>query len=295
LAFQASWSSAGQHDIVGLQLREVGLHPVIVGLAERIELVIMASRAAYGDAQKRRANDVGHLGQHFVVGAGHVLISGILAQRTEPVESAGDQVGLVGRIHFVAGELLFDERVVRLVVIEAPDHVIAITPRIGTVRIVFITVGLREAHHVQPMAAPLFAIVGRGEQAIDHLFPRIGRFVIHEVIDFPKGWRQTREVEGDAANERSTVGGGRGRQTFFAKAGQNERVHRGLHPSSAGGVGKLRRRRILSRLKFPLTPFPGGVRPERRHRLISGNQQRGRSQDQDDALHATLLPPECGV
>ena len=65
--------------------------PVVIGLAERIELVIVAARAADRDAEKRRAHDVGHFDQHFVAGTGHLLIARILAQRTQPVEAAGDR------------------------------------------------------------------------------------------------------------------------------------------------------------------------------------------------------------
>ena len=60
----------------------MGLQPVVIGLAERIELVIVAARAADRDAEERRADDVRHLGQHFILRTGHVLIAGVLAQRT---------------------------------------------------------------------------------------------------------------------------------------------------------------------------------------------------------------------
>ena len=80
------------HEIVGLSLREVAHDAVVIGLAERIELVIVAARATHRDAQKRRAHDIGHLGQHFVARAGDLLVARVLAQRPQPVEAAGDQI-----------------------------------------------------------------------------------------------------------------------------------------------------------------------------------------------------------
>ena len=179
---------AGQDDVVRLSLREVGLQAVVVGLAEGIELVVVAAGAADGDAEEGRADDVGHLGEDFVLRAGHVLVAGILAERAEAVEAAGHQVGLVGGIHLVAGELLLDEIVVRLVVVEALDDVIAVAVGVGAMGVVLVAVGLGEADHVEPVAAPLLAVMRRGEQAVDHLFPGIGRLVAHEVVDFLRAW-----------------------------------------------------------------------------------------------------------
>ena len=52
-----------------------GLQAVVVALADRIELVIVAARAADRDAEEGRADDVGHLGQDFVAAAGDFLIA----------------------------------------------------------------------------------------------------------------------------------------------------------------------------------------------------------------------------
>ena len=54
---------------------KVRLDSVIVALPDRVELMIVAARAGQRHAEQRRADRVGHLGQHFVSAAGHLLIS----------------------------------------------------------------------------------------------------------------------------------------------------------------------------------------------------------------------------
>ena len=81
--------------------------------------------------------------------------------------------------------------VVRLVVVEALHHVIAIAIGVGTVHVVLVAVGLGEAHHVQPVAAPLLAIMRRGEQAVHHFLPGFGRLVATNA-SISSGWAEGR-------------------------------------------------------------------------------------------------------
>ena len=53
--------------------------------------MVVAARAAQCDAEKRGAHHVGHLGQNFVAAAGHFLVAGVLAQRTQAIEAGRDQ------------------------------------------------------------------------------------------------------------------------------------------------------------------------------------------------------------
>src|SRR5207248_6697976 len=68
-----------------------------LALAEGIEFVIVAARAAKSHAEQRGTHDVGHLREHLVAAAGYLLIAGVFAQRTEAVEARGDQVLEIGR------------------------------------------------------------------------------------------------------------------------------------------------------------------------------------------------------
>ena len=60
--------------------------------------MVVAARATDGDAKQARPHDVGHFGEHFTPRAGDILIAGILAERAQPIEAAGDQVRLVAHL-----------------------------------------------------------------------------------------------------------------------------------------------------------------------------------------------------
>ena len=100
----------GARDVVALRRGEEGLHAVVVALADGIELVIVAAGAAERHAEQRRADDVGHLGEHFVAAAGDFLVAGVLAQRPQAVEAGGDQRLVFFGVDLVAGELLVRKR-----------------------------------------------------------------------------------------------------------------------------------------------------------------------------------------
>jgi len=111
-----------------------------------------------------------------------VLIARVLAERPQAIEAASHQVLGTGRVHFVAGKLLFDENVVGLVRVEALHYVVAIAPGVRPVHVVLVAVGLGEAHHVQPVAAPLLAIVRGREQPVHHLLPGVGGLIADEAV-----------------------------------------------------------------------------------------------------------------
>src|SRR2546427_219893 len=72
----------------------------------------------------------------------------------------GAGVGLVGP-KFVAGDLFADEAVVRLVIVERFDDVIAITPGIGSRLVGFEPFAFGVARQIQPMPRPAFAVMRR--------------------------------------------------------------------------------------------------------------------------------------
>src|SRR6202011_3427957 len=134
---------------------------------EGIEFMIVAARATEGHAEHRRADDVSHLGKYFVAAAGDLLVSGVLAQRSQAVEAGGDQVFILLRRDLVAGELLEQEAVVGLVIVEGADDVISITPSLGAVRVVLETIGLGKADDIQPVLAPTLPIMRACQEALD--------------------------------------------------------------------------------------------------------------------------------
>jgi hypothetical protein len=96
---------------------------------------------------------------------------------------------------------------------------------------------------------PAFAVVGRGEEAVNHLFVGVGGTVVEEGRDFFWRGRQADEVEGKAADEGTAVGGWIGLearlQPFYLKkrvdASRGGRLAYGLQrPEAVGRCAGLR-------------------------------------------------------
>ena len=94
----------------------------------------------------------------------------------------------------VAGDVFADELIVRHVVIEGADQIIAITPGVMDLVVPFVAVRLGEADDVHPVPGPAFAEMGRGQQPIDQL--RDGRMT-------PRLLLALRDEPGDLARRRA--------------------------------------------------------------------------------------------
>ena len=128
--------------------------------------MVVAARAADGQAEERaarRAHDV-------------VQFIGALIRRQHRVRAfhlvprpADEKAGRFVHAQRIAGELFDDELVVRLVLVECANDVIAIRPGVRARLVHFEAVRLREAHHVEPMPRPALAVARRREQLSDEL------------------------------------------------------------------------------------------------------------------------------
>ena len=116
----------------------------------------------------------GHLRQDFLPVHLLVLIAADQVDGPGAKKTGRDQRVVVAGIEFIAGDLLPQEAVVRLVLIERPHHVIAISPRVRTLGVQFVTVGIGITHHVQPALRPALAVVRRREQPVDYLLVGAG-------------------------------------------------------------------------------------------------------------------------
>ena len=143
--------------------------------------MIVAAGAGDGQPEKRLAEDVEH-----VVEPVALVLANIdrrmdpLAQ--EPEARADDRLvealapdAVRGCVQQIARDVLDDELVVGHIGVERADDVVAILKRVGDVVIELMPARLGVAHQVEPMPAPAFAEVGRGEQLVDQFFD--GRFV----------------------------------------------------------------------------------------------------------------------
>ena len=141
---------------------------------------------------------------HFVDG---LVVGDVRGGPHEP--GGGQRLDLVGRRdgqvlvidQLVAGQLLEDELVDRLVLVERVDDVVAVFPGDFAIAVAGVAAGIGVAGDIQPVPAPLFAVMGRRQQVIDHLFPGVRRLVLDEGLDFGGRGRQPDQVEVGAADQ----------------------------------------------------------------------------------------------
>jgi hypothetical protein len=231
--------------------------------------VVVAAGAAERQAQERGAGRVGGVGQPLVfelAGDHRRLGEG----RPRAIQGAGqDRLGVVGP-ELVAGDLLAEEAVERLVGVERLDHVVAVAP--GARRQV---VGLEPARvgvtdDVQPVASPALAILGRGQQPVDQPLISPGPIVVRESLDLP-GRRQAHQVEVDATQQGEPAGLRRGGQALLLKPSEHEGIDRVADPRLTPGPRRVRRARAGDRL---------GARP-----------REARQAGQDEARRPEEKPP----
>ena len=186
-----------------------------------------------------------------------------------PIETHRDQRFLITRVKLVAGDLFLHEAVIRLVIVERFDDVVAITPDVGTGFIRFEPIAVGVARHVQPMTPPALAVSGRCQQPVHHLFPGVGRLVAQKRLDFFLGRRKADHVYADPPEQCQLVGASIGLEVFLFELGQDERVDGGLDP---GFILNRGYRRFLHGLECPVALLRGSKNVRR----LGGEQQGSR-------------------
>ena len=170
-----------QHEVVLFpDVSEERLEAVVVLVQNGIELVIVAAGAAVGHPHEHGTHGVGDVGQGLLAAqfdnglVGFVGEVAIEADRNMSVQVVG--------VEFVAGDLLADETVVRLVLIEGLNYVIPIAPDIGTRFIGLETIGIGISRQVEPVPAPALAILRGGEQTVHYFRECVGRVIGQEPL-----------------------------------------------------------------------------------------------------------------
>ena len=158
-------------------------------LGERIVLVIVALRAAHGDAHPRRGSGVEAV--HHVLGAVFLINDAtFIVGHVVALETGGHQLIARGVRQQIARQLFDGELVKRQVVVERFNNPVA--PKPGLARVIAeVAIGIGIAGHVQPVDGHAFAEVGALEKAIRRSLDG-GR---EEGSYFFRGGRQTREIK----------------------------------------------------------------------------------------------------
>jgi hypothetical protein len=149
-----------------------------------------------------------------------------LIPRSGDEKAGGDDAFRRHWLDHIAGELFADELVVGLVSVERIDDIIAVTPGMVTNPIVFETLAFAEAHHIEPMPRPAFAMLRRSEQPIDHALEGIRPLAAEKSFDFLGSGREANEVEVNAANKNTTIGFAAGFQSVLFQLGAGKSIDR---------------------------------------------------------------------
>ena len=216
-------------------------------LADRVELVVVAGRAADGQAHEHAADRFGP-----VLGVDRLVLldhhAALVRRDVVALEPGGDQLVESRLRQQVAGDLVEREVVERLVPVERLDHPVAVGVHLAVVVDVD-AVGVAVAGRVQPVAGSVLAPVRGGEEAVDE--PLVGAVsqVAKEGRERARVGRQAGQIEGGAAGQGAAVGLlGRGEFLRFEPR-QDEAVQRIARP---GLVVDIRRCRPIDRRERPV-------------------------------------------
>ncbi len=227
---------------------EEGFHRVEILLRERVELVVVAFRAAECCPQPHRA------GRPHPVGAvlRQVLLrlDAALGRRAVQAVVRRRHLLLHGRIrHQVARKLLPRELVERLVVAKGPQHVVAVGPH-GPQIVAVESCAVGIPHRVQPVHRLHLGVARRSQQPVHHLLVGVPRLVLQKRANLFRRGRHAGQVERHPPQQRAPVGFRRWRQSLPRQPLLNESIDRVSHRSPARLHG--RHRRALHRLIGPV-------------------------------------------
>ena len=209
------------------------IESVVVGLFERIELVVVAAVTSEREAEPDGRGGLDAIEDIFDASlfgdAAALAVEHIIA-----VKTAGDFLVARGAGQKIAGELFDGELIEGHVRVQRIHHPIAPRPH-RTLGVALEAVSIGVAREIEPVPSPAFAVAGRGEEALDKLFIGVGRAVGDKRSDFYGRGRQAVEVEAHAADEGGAVGLGGGSDFFRREPGENEGVD-GISDRRGGSV-----------------------------------------------------------
>ena len=124
--------------------------------------------------------------------------------------------------------MLANELVKRQILVEGGDDVVAVFVRLRDGIIGGVAAGVRVARDIEPVAAPAFAILRRGEQTVHEITDggrRIAGGVGDERLHFLRRGRKAREVKSHPPNEGAGIGIERGSDGRLLHFGEREVIH----------------------------------------------------------------------
>ena len=184
-----------------------GIKPVIVRLANRVELVVMTAGAAHRHPQERPARGIDDLVQRIGSNLGRLggvlIIDGVM--RASHQKGATDLNIGIARSDYISRQMLSEKDVKRLVLVYRTNHIVAKRPKIIDHPVLLEPNTLAKANHIQPMPTPTLAVVRRVQEAIDQLFVGQWIWIADEDIHLFHRWRKPNQVIGRSTDQCTTI------------------------------------------------------------------------------------------
>ena len=180
---------------------EDAVQRVVIGRRNRVVLVVVTASTADGQGHRPSADDVDAIVDD--------VVDVVQKPPTKRQESQRRQVR--GTFWFrkqIGRELPNQKLVVRHVLVQRADDPVAISERERIIAVLGEDITLRVGvpRHIEPVAPPTFAVLRRGEQAVDHPFVGVGSVVILEFCDVVHRRWQAVQIKGRSANQRAAIG-----------------------------------------------------------------------------------------
>ena len=223
---------------------ENAVQRVVVTGRDRVVLVVVTAGAGHGETEHAPGDHVDTVVDDVGSVAEKPPAEREKSHRCEVFRLVGG--GLVG------GQLQPQETIVRHVLIECPDHPVAVGGRVNVPAcLTDVGVALRVgiAGGVEPVPPPVLPITRRREEPVDERFVRLRRGIALEGLDLVDRRGQAEEVVGGAADERGPIGFGRRPKSRGLQGGEHEPVYRATDPRF---VRDRRQRRRDDRLVGPV-------------------------------------------
>ena len=198
----------------------VGLHPILDGkggveerlqciiilLGDGLELVVVALGALDRQSQKARPDDLLAGFQRII--AVHTDLVRIAVRFTRAVLTVAQEMGRFQQLpnrrshriaglpsrHFVAGQLLPNPAVEGFVLVDRPDHIVAVAVGQRAIRVgIEVSVGIGIPHRIQPVLGPALSIGRGGQQPLQPNLRGLGSLVSDKGLEIFRRRRQSGE------------------------------------------------------------------------------------------------------
>ena len=157
------------------------------------------------------------------------------------------RIGLIRKQ--IACNLLANKLVVGDIFIKRFDNIIAVAPSVSMRNIFIQSVGICIACNIKPMAAPAFAISGRGQITVDHVLVGIGRIIRKVECTFRKRGGQSSQIKTHPPNEGTLIRLLRGCDACSFQLRKNEGINGITNPRT---IFDLRNAMLFNGLERPM-------------------------------------------